>query len=112
MEENGSTRRGERRRKGERERELKGRAVARAESVEGWLLLRLIQSTATLPVGRRSFRRISTRWWTEIVKQKSKKRKREENKTEQSRERPTRLGIQLGNRKIFGESHDHKRIEI
>lgn len=113
MEENGSTRRGERRRKGERERELKGRAVARAESVEGWLLLRLIQSTATLPVGRRSFRRISTRWWTEIVKQKSKKRKREENKTEQrERERPTRLGIQLGNRKIFGESHDHKRIEI
>lgn len=78
----------ERRRKGERERELKGRAVARAESVEGWLLLRLIQSTATLPVGRRSFRRISTRWWTEIVKQKSKKRKREENKTEQ-RERET-----------------------
>lgn len=43
---------------GEEGGEQEKRAVARAESVEGWLLLRLIQSTATLPVGRRSFRRI------------------------------------------------------
>lgn len=76
--------------------EQEGRAVARAESVEGWLLLRLIQSTATLSVGRRSFRRIPT-VWTGIVEQKNKKKKEKRVRGGEKGKR-TQSGIRLGDR--------------